>query len=256
MFLAIDVGNTHTTFGAFDASGDLRLNWRIQTNPKNTADELVFTLEGLLAMQNMKLESVKVLGLSCVVPALLRTWKVAASRISKPIFVVNELQKQPIAIDTPHPESAGADRIANLVAAMHTYGAPVMVVDFGTATNIDVADASGAFVGGVIAPGVLLSAEALFSKAALLRGVPLKTPKHAIGDTTENSIQSGVIIGTAAMIEGLIARIKGELNAPECPVIATGGLARTIGEATTCFDAVEPDLTLQGIFYLWQSSTH
>ena len=251
VFLAIDVGNTHTTFGAFTSSGELFYTWRLQTNPKNTADELTLSLLGLLKMQHLAPTDISQLGLSCVVPSLLRSWKVAAHKLDIPLFVLHETKPLPLEIKAPHPESAGADRIANLIAAKAQYGSPVMVVDFGTATNIDVADKTGAFVGGVISPGVILSADALFARAALLAGVPIEMPPSTIGNTTTTSIQSGVIIGAAAMIEGLVARIKQELDAPECPVIATGGLSRTVSQATSVFDAIEPYLTLQGIYLLW-----
>lgn len=250
MFLAIDVGNTHTTFALFDACEDPRYTWRCKTNSLDTADELICRLRNLCETDGLSLEAIETIGISCVVPTLLRAWRVAACKLQKDIIAIQDIHPAPLPIDAPHPEQAGADRIANLVAAIHRWGAPVMVVDFGTATNIDVANEQGAFIGGVIAPGVMLSAQALFDKAALLAGVTIAYPGKTIGDETENSLQSGVVIGAAAMAEGLTGRIKDELEAPQCPVIATGGLARTVAEATNCFTAIDPNLTLRGIYLI------
>ena len=156
----------------------------------------------------------------------------------------------------PLPRQVGADRIANAVAARNTYGAPVIVVDFGTATNIDVVDEGGAYRGGAISPGLMLSANALFSRAAKLASVPIEAPAHALGSTTEEALQSGLVIGAAAQAEGLVARIRAELGAPEATVVATGGLARTVAQATDVFDAIDPDLTLRGIreIRLWEQA--
>ena len=154
-------------------------------------------------------------------------------------------------IDMPDPTQVGADRIANAVAARLTYGAPVIVVDFGTATNIDVVDAAGSYRGGAISPGLMLSAAALFSRAAKLSSVPIEAPAHALGETTEAAVQSGIVVGAAAQAEGLVARIKRELDIPNAPVVGTGGLARTVSAATDLFSAVDPDLTLRGIREIW-----
>ena len=142
--------------------------------------------------------------------------------------------------------------MANAIAGMRTYGAPVIVVDFGTATNIDVVDRDGAYRGGTIAPGVMLSADALFSRAAKLSSVPIEAPDHALGDSTETAVQSGLVIGAAAQAEGLVARIKKELDIEDATVVGTGGLARTVSVATDLFDAVDSDLTLRGIRDIWE----
>ena len=161
----------------------------------------------------------------------------------------------------PNPGEVGADRIANALAARDTYGAPVIVVDFGTATNIDVVDETGAFRGGAIMPGLLLSARSLFSRAAKLASVPLELPLHALGDTTEHAVQSGIVLGAAAQAEGLVARIRAELESEgeaegrppaRATVVATGGLASTIAKATDVFDEVDPDLTIRGIHAIWR----
>ena len=151
----------------------------------------------------------------------------------------------------PNPRQVGADRIANAIAARSTYGSPVIVVDFGTATNIDVVDADGRYRGGAISPGVMLSAGALISRAAKLASIPVEAPAHALGDTTETAMQSGLVIGAAAQAEGLVTRIRKEIGAPDATVVGTGGLARTVAAATTLFDAIDPDLTLRGIREIW-----
>ena len=154
-------------------------------------------------------------------------------------------------LDLQNPKKVGADRIANAVAAIKSYGSPVIVVDFGTATNIDVVDRTGTYRGGTIAPGLMLSAEALFARAAKLSSVPIAAPEHALGDSTESALQSGLVIGAAAQAEGLVARIKAELDIEDATVVGTGGLARTVSVATDLFDVVDPDLTLRGIREIW-----
>ena len=146
-----------------------------------------------------------------------------------------------------HAEEVGADRIANAVAAEKLYGAPSIVVDFGTATNIDVVDSDGYYIGGAIAPGLRISMDALVARAARIASIPLETPPHAIGRTTEEAVQSGAVLGTAAMVEGLVSRIRAELGAPEARVIATGGLANIVADSTNVFDVVDGQLTLKGI---------
>lgn len=250
MFLAIDVGNTHTTLGLFDTEGAICECWRLQTDATATSDELAMALLDLLSGRSVSLEAVDKIGLSCVVPALLRAWQVCFGKLELEVCLINQIRPLPVPVPTGQENTVGADRLANSYAAIQQVGAPVMVIDFGTATNIDVVDASGTFVGGAIAPGVLLSAGALFDKAALLAGVPIEMPSSVIGNTTQTCIQSGVVIGNAAMAEGLIARIREALHAPDCPVIATGGLARTIAQATDRFDYVDPNLTLRGIYLI------
>ena len=157
-----------------------------------------------------------------------------------------------VAINMPDPRQVGADRIANALSAREMYGAPVIVVDFGTASNIDVVDENGVFRGGCIMPGILLSAQALFSRAAKLSSVPLVVPPHTLGDSTETAVQSGIVIGAAAQAEGLVRRIKEELGRPDATVVGTGGYAKVIAEATDLFDVVDPDLTTRGIYLIWR----
>ncbi len=248
MFLSIDVGNTHTTIGLFNRQGESVRSWRMPSQATDTADTLRARLFGFFTMDGLEFDEVTSAGVASVVPALTRAWQMALFAIlgADPL-VIAAGNSYGMPIDMPHPETVGADRIANAIAAVKTYGAPVIVVDFGTATNIDVVDQRGAYRGGAISPGLMLSAGALFSKAAKLASIPVTAPEHALGNTTETAIQSGLVIGAAAQAEGLVARIKAELGAPEATVVGTGGLASTVAQATELFDHIDPTLTLRGI---------
>lgn len=254
MFLAIDVGNTQTTLGLFDEAGTLARGWRMATNANDTSDMLHARALSYFLKDGLDLARVTDAGVASVVPALERAWQRCLGGLlgTEPgPLVVTPGRSYGMVVDMPNPRQVGADRIANAIAARTTYGAPVIVVDFGTATNIDVVDARGAYRGGAISPGLMLSAGALFSKAAKLASIPIVAPERALGDTTETAMQSGLVIGAAAQAEGLVARIKAELEEPEAIVVGTGGLARTVAAATDLFDAVDPDLTLRGIREIW-----
>lgn len=252
MFLAIDVGNTQTTLGLFAEDGQLVHGWRMATNASDTSDALHARLFSYFAKDGLDFSCVSDAGVASVVPALERAWvRCLGCRIGHDPLVVRPGHACGLEIAMPHPNQVGADRIANAVAAKATYGVPVIVVDFGTATNIDVVDASGAYRGGAISPGLMLSAEALVKRAAKLASIPVAAPEHALGDTTETAMQSGLVIGAAAQAEGLVARIEAELGEPDATVVGTGGLARTVASATTLFDAIDPDLTLRGIREIW-----
>lgn len=252
MFLSIDVGNTQSTLGLFDETGTLVHGWRMSTNATDTSDMLHSRLWGFFMKDGLELGCVTDAGVASVVPALELAWRrCLGTHLGREPLVVRAGTPYGMEVAMPDPRQVGADRIANAIAARATYGAPVIVVDFGTATNIDVVDAEGRYRGGVISPGLVLSAGALTSRAAKLASVPIEAPEHALGDTTEHAMQSGLVIGAAAQAEGLVARIKAELGAPEAHVVGTGGLARTVARATELFDAIDPDLTLRGIREIW-----
>ena len=252
MFLAIDVGNTQGTLGLYDETGAMRHGWRMATTSSDTADTLRSRLGGYLHMDGFDYPDVTEAGLACVVPVLSRAWRRCLTEVlGRPPLVVSPGMDCGMEIRMPEPRSVGADRIANAVAARADYGAPVIVVDFGTATNIDVVDATGAYRGGTISPGLIISASALFERAAKLSSVPIEAPDSVLGDTTETAVQSGLVIGAAAQAEGLVARIKAELDIESAPVVGTGGLARTVSQATDVFDSIDPDLTLRGIRDIW-----
>lgn len=252
MFLAIDVGNTQTALGLFGEDGALAHGWRMATDASDTSDALHARLFSYFAKDGLELGAVDEAGVASVVPALERSWRrCLEAHLGHDPLVVRAGHDCGMEIAMPLPGQVGADRIANAVAARSTYGAPVIVVDFGTATNIDVVDASGAYRGGAISPGLMLSAGALFSRAARLASIPIEAPARTLGDTTETAMQSGLVVGAAAQAEGLVARIKAELGEPDATVVGTGGLARTVSAATDLFDAIDPDLTLRGIREIW-----
>lgn len=256
MFLAIDVGNTQSTLGLFNENGTLAHGWRMATAATDTSDMLHARLYGYFAKDGFELGDVTDAAVASVVPALQRAWLVCLrEQLGCEPLVVSAASDYGMPVDMPNPAAVGADRIANAVAAIQAYGAPVIVVDFGTATNIDVVDERGAYRGGAISPGLMLSASALFSKAAKLASIPVVAPARALGDTTETAMQSGLVIGAAAQAEGLVARIKAEIGCPDATVVGTGGLARTVSAATDLFDAIDPDLTLRGIREIWLRQT-
>lgn len=263
MFLSIDVGNTQTTIGLIE-DGGVRHRWRLKTDRDDTSDELHARLRDFLGLRDLSLGYVDAAAVASVVPVLTIMWRIALEdALGETPFLVRGSRDCCMPIAMPYPEQVGADRIANAVEARDAYGAPAIVVDFGTATNIDVVDGSGRYRGGCIAPGLMLSASALFARAAKLASTPIEVPPATIGDTTEHAIQSGLVLGEAAQAEGLVARIRSQLAeeaddieartaALTCPVIATGGLSRIIGTATDVFDEVDMDLTLRGIWRIWQ----
>ncbi|MDI6712538.1 MAG: type III pantothenate kinase [Anaerosomatales bacterium] len=251
MILGIDVGNTQTVLGLFEGD-DLGGHWRIATDASMTADELRVKTSGLLDLAGVSFAQVERVVLSSVVPALTEQYEAMAERATgRPAMVVGPGIKTGMPIKYDDPREVGADRIVNAVAAIEAYGAPVIVVDFGTATTFDVVDAAGAYVGGAIAPGVETSAEALFSRAARLAKVDLEPPARAIGRNTTESVQAGLLLGEAAMVDGLVRRIRAELGVP-ARVVATGGLASRMAPLCETIETVDPDLTLRGLLVLYR----
>lgn len=252
MLLAVDVGNTQTVIGLFD--GDtLAAHWRISSHASTTADELRITLDGLLRLAGRTLADVDGFVLSSVVPRLTVAWEEVAEQTAggRSAMLVGPGLKtgMPIRYDNPH--EVGADRIVNGVAAFAEHGGPIVVVDFGTATTIDVIAEDGAYLGGAIAPGVETSAEALFTKAARLSKVDLEPPAKVIGTNTRASVQSGLLLGEAAMVDGLVRRVWAELGT-ETRVVATGGLAPTMAPLCDTITDVDVDLTLTGLRMIWE----
>jgi type III pantothenate kinase len=251
MVLAVDIGNSQTVFGLFD-QGALRADWRISTRRQITADELGVLLFSLFAGAGFDHESVDGIIISSVVPDLDGVFSMIGSRYfdAAPLFVGPGIKSgMPILYDNPR--EVGADRIVNAVAAIVRYGAPVIILDFGTATTFDVGGAGGEYLGGVIAPGPGVSAEALFEKAARLHHVDVRKPITVIGKSTEHSMQSGLFHGHIALVEGLVRRIREELDV-EAPVVATGGLAQVFEPEMDFLEEVNPQLTLEGLWLLWE----
>jgi type III pantothenate kinase len=246
VLLAVDVGNTQTALGLYDGDA-LRDNWRVATDRSRTGDELGVLLDGLL-----DLEQVGGVCLASTVPALVREWERVAERWTRaPILVVGPGTRTGIAIRYDDPREVGPDRIVNAVAAKERYGAPVIVVDFGTSTNFDVVSPAGEYVGGVLAPGIETSMEALFARAARLVKVDYVEPPSVIGKTTVAGLQSGVVYGFAGQVDGIVAAIRGELGA-EARAVATGGLAELVAPHSSAIELVDPFLTLDGLRLVWE----
>ena len=246
MLLAVDVGNTQTVFGLFE--GDrLSEQWRVATEPRRTGDELGVTLSGFL-----DLEDVTGVCVSSSVPALVRAYGEFAERWARaPLLVLGPGTRTGIAIRYDDPREVGPDRIANAVAAGAIHGGPCIVVDFGTSTNFDAVAANGDFVGGVLAPGIEISMDALFARAARLTKIDFVEPPTVIGKTTTASLQAGLVYGFAGQVDGIVERMRGELD-PAARVVATGGLAPLIAPHARTVQAVDPFLTLQGLRLVWE----
>ena len=245
MLLCIDIGNTNTVLATFD--GDkLVHNWRIKTDARSTADELGLMFRGLLAGDNVDVTGVAACS---TVPAALRSLRTMLGRYygDLPNVIVEPGVKTGVQLAIDNPKEVGADRVVNTLAAHALYGGPSIVVDFGTTTNFDVISAKGEFLGGVLAPGVEISMEALATRAAALRTVELVAPRSVIGKNTVECLQSGVLYGFAGQVDGLVRRILAELGAGPVTVLGTGGLAPLMtGESETITSYV-PDLTLLGL---------
>lgn len=246
MLLAIDVGNTNITLGLWDGES-WRLQWRLRTIHDQTVDEYGIYLKMLLREVELA-DAVDRVIFSSVVPPLSRTFSEVSERYLKltPLQVTHETDTG-IRIATVSPPEVGADRIVNAVAAYHLYPGPSIVVDMGTATTLDVIAADGALLGVIIAPGLLLAAEALTGRAAQLSRVALEAPPQVLGRTTIEAMQSGLVFGYACLVEGLVQRLQAEQQLPQAPVIGTGGLINLIKPHTGVIEYVEPWLTLTGL---------
>lgn len=253
MLLAIDAGNTNVVFAIVDGDGAIRARWRIATDPRRTADQYAVWLHQLLELEGLGRDAVTAVIIGTVVPRALHNLEVLASKYfgSAPLIAGQGRAGWPIALDVDEPGSVGADRVLNAMAAHERFAGDLVVVDFGTATTFDLVDAGGAYKGGIIAPGINLSLDALVSAAAKLPRIAIEAPadRSVIGRNTEAQMRIGVYWGYVAMIEGLLARIKAEVGRP-VTVIGTGGLALLFDKHTEVFDAVEPDLTIHGLALL------
>jgi type III pantothenate kinase len=247
MLLAVDVGNTQTVFGLFD-DDRLTEQFRVGTDRTHTGDELAVMLRAFV-----DLDSLDGIVLCSSVPQLVHEYEAFAQRwVGVEVLVLGPGVPTGMAIRYDDPREVGPDRIANAVAARERYGAPAVVVDFGTSTNFDVVSAAGEFAGGVLAPGIEVSMDALFARAARLPKVPFEPPERVISQTTVAALQSGLVYGFAGQVDAIVERIRAELRAPEAPVVGTGGLAELIAPHSSTITAVDPDLTLQGLRLVWE----
>ena len=257
MLLAIDAGNTNVVFALVD-DGRIRARWRIATDPRRTADEYAVWLNQLLELEGLKRSDVGAVIIGTVVPRALHNLSVLSAKYFKaePMVAGQGEADWPIALDVDEPQSVGADRVLNAIAGHDRHPGDLIIIDFGTATTFDVVDFSGAYKGGVIAPGINLSLDALVAAAAKLPRIAIEAPADTsvIGRTTESQMLTGIYWGYVAMIEGLVARLKKEIGRPST-VVATGGLAPLFERHGKLFDAVEPDLTIQGLSLLHTQAT-
>ena len=242
MLLAIDIGNTNITIGLFDAQ-KLQKTWRVSTDSSRTSDEYGLQISNMLGSYKI----IDEVSICSVVPPLTPTFEVLCRRY----FKVNPLtigagSKTGIKVMYDSPRDVGTDRIVDAAAVVHLYGGPAIIVDLGTATVFDAITASSEYLGGAIAPGMGVSADALFRATSQLRRVELSAPDSAIGKNTQHSIQSGLVLGYSELVKGMIRRFKLELG-KESKVIATGGLAQVVEKEVSLFDIIDPDLTLKGL---------
>jgi type III pantothenate kinase len=261
MLLAIDAGNTNVVFALVDedggagGAGRIRARWRIATDPRRTGDEYAVWLSQLLSLEGLDRSAVSAVIIATVVPRALHNLQVLATKYfgTQPLIAGQPPVEWGIPLDVDEPQNLGADRAVNVIAAHARHAGDLIVIDFGTATTLDVVDYCGAYKGGIIAPGINLSLDALVTAAAKLPRIAIEAPGanlSVIGRSTVEQMNIGIFWGYVAMIEGLVARMKAEIGRP-ASVIATGGLAVLFERHTTIFDAIEGDLTIQGLALLW-----
>jgi type III pantothenate kinase len=251
MLLTIDVGNTNTVLGLWDGTR-LAHDFRLESSKGRTSDEILVLLLTLFDVAGVGRNEIDASIVASVVPALTDPIVIATRRaFGHETLVVGPGIKTGMPILYENPREVGADRIANAVAAFERTKSAVVVVDFGTGTNFDCVSQKGEFLGGVIAPGMQISAEALFTRAAKLSRIPIAKPPRAIGRNTQHSVQSGIVFGYVGLVDGLVERIRLEIDSP-CRVLATGGLARLVAPESHTIDEVCPDLTLEGLRILFE----
>lgn len=253
MILAIDVGNTNLVFALVDG-GEIKARWRIATDPRRTADQYSVWLHQLLELEGFSRDEVDGVIIGTVVPRALHNLEVLSEKYFRKTAVIagQGAAAWPLQLDVDEPENVGADRALNAIAAHSKYPGDLLIIDFGTATTFDVVSPTGAYTGGIIAPGINLSLDALVNAAAKLPRIAIEAPEtdSLVGRTTQSQMLIGIYWGYVAMIEGLTERIKAELSRP-VTVITTGGLATLFDKHTNVFDAIEPDLTIQGLSLLY-----
>jgi type III pantothenate kinase len=252
MLLTIDIGNTNITFGLFDHKNILQHHWRIKTDHDRMADEYGFMIVGLMRHREVDFKKIEGVAIASVVPPITQIFlKMIKRFFEKTPLVVEAGVRTGIQIRYDSPRDVGADRIVDAAATYKLYGGPACVVDFGTGTTFDAISAKGEYLGGAIAPGIGIAAEALFSRTSKLPRVDLVRPPRAVGTNTIYAMQSGLIFGYVGLVEGMVARFRAELG-ENMRVIGTGGLAETIAQETDVIEIVNPWLTLQGLQIIWE----
>ncbi len=254
MILVIDVGNTNITCGVYDGSM-LKATFRIMAKMIRTSDEYGILLSQLLKNKGIEISDIEGISLSSVVPDVMHSLTGGLVRyIGKTPLVVGPGVKTGIKITTENPRAIGADRIVDAVAAFERYGGPILIIDFGTATTYDFVTADGSFAAGITAPGIRISAEALWEKAAKLPKIEIKIPKSILAQETISSMQAGLMYGQIGQTEYIIKKVKEETGIPDLKVVATGGLGRTIAEETESIDIYDSALTLDGLRMIYEKN--
>jgi type III pantothenate kinase len=251
MLLAIDIGNTNTVLGMYQQSV-LSRSWRLTTDKGRTVDEYAILIHDLFRLSDIHFSDIGDVIISCVVPPILNTFEgLCRQYFGKKPYIVGPGIRTGMPIHYDNPREVGADRIVNAVAAYEKYQSSLIIVDFGTATTFDFISARGEYQGGAIAPGVNVSAEALFERASKLPRVEIARPPQVIAKTTVNSMQSGIFYGYVGLVDGIVTRMQQEVR-DEPLVVATGGLARVMAEHSDTISRVEPDLTLEGLRIIYE----
>lgn len=251
MLLAIDVGNTNIVLGVFDGPS-LRTSWRLSTDRRRTADEFAMTVRELFSYRGIEFNAIDGVAISCVVPPLVQPLAEFSSRyLGVQALMLGPDTYTGLKILYENPKEVGADRIVNAIAAYERFGGPVIVVDFGTATTFDVISEAGEYMGGAIAPGIGISVEALFEKAAKLPRIELRKPGRSVGRNTVESMLSGIVYGYASQVDGLVRRIGREMDKKPF-VVATGGLADLISSESEVIQETDPLLTLYGLRIVYE----
>jgi type III pantothenate kinase len=253
MLLAINANNTNVKFALFEG-GSVVGEWRISTSYARTADEYAVWLTQLMTLKDLTVESVDAAIIATVVPQALFELKVLCRKYFScdPLVAGDDGVDLGIGVLIDQPEEAGADRLLNAIAGHLHYGGPLIVVDFGTATSFDIVSEEGDFVGGIIAPGINLSLDALYAAAAKLPRIGVAKPSRVIGKSTVEAVRSGVYWGYVGLIEGIIARVRAEYGRDDMKVVVTGGLAPLFADSTMIFDQFDPDLTFKGLVEVYR----
>ena len=251
MLLALDIGNTNVTLGAFEG-GMLAASWRLSSDAQRLADEYSLQLRELLPMKGVPVSGITDVALCSVVPPLTGVFEQAARELFcvEPL-VVGSGTRTGVRIRYDSPHDVGADRIVDAAAALHCYGGPAIIVDLGTATVFDAVTERGDYLGGAISVGMGLARDALVANTSMLRRVDLATPREAIGRNTAASIRSGLVLGFTGLVETMVRRFREEMDAPNATVVGTGGLVSVIAAGTDVFDVVDPELTLRGLQHVF-----
>ena len=253
MFLAVDVGNTHVVVGVFDDDETLRRTWRVGSDPARTVDEYRSILRALFQEMDPPLGEVRGCMIASVIPRLAHTLSRALQELIgvEPLGLTHDLD---LGLENRyrHPRDVGPDRLANAVGGVARYGAPLIILDFGTATTFDVVSRDLAYLGGIIMPGLEMGADSLFQKTSLLPRIAIDAPDSVVGGSTFEAITSGLVRGTVGAVDRLIEQVREEIGEPECPVVATGGYAETLARLSRGFTQVDSSLTLYGILKVWE----